>query len=538
MISSSRQAIACILLLWPTIIFAQSQTVSDKEANGTVSGKVTVKGNGVSGVVVGLINSQQRFHQAPVQKAVTGEDGVYRINNVKPGAYELAVSSLTYVTAGSSYARKALIVVKGETIENVDFNLVRGGVITGRVIDSEGLPVIEINVSISQAQFQHRSSVKSSLRTDDRGIYRAFGLSPGSYIVSTGQEENSMFGGSITRYEHRLAYHPAAAERSQATVIEVTEGSESTGVDITLGGSMVRYFASGRIVDAETGKPLAGVSYGVTRFAKYGFEGSRIGGNNTNEQGEFKLTGLPPGSYAVSAETDSGSDLRVEPHRFEVIDRDVTGLIVKTTRGGSISGEVILEVADSKAAVSNDRGFLTAMVETRNGVRDVNRSARIKPDGTFHIGGLQEGSLRLWVSSRNDLQIIRVERDGVVYPNRIEIKDLEQMTGLRIIVSNATGMVRGIVKLVNGSPPPENLVSVTLKKLNDDPANGMIRGVQLDARGQFFADRLLPGTYELTATIYSRASLEGFDSRLKKTTQQVVVTNDNVSSVTITLPEQ
>lgn len=538
MISSARQAIACILLLWPTIIFAQSQTVSDKVPNGSVSGKVTVKGNAVSGIVVGLISTQQRFGQGPVQKAVTDGDGIYRITNVKSGAYELAVSSLTYVTAGSGHARKALVVGKGETIENIDFNLVRGGVITGKVTDSEGRPVIEINVSISPAQFDHRSSVRPSVRTDDRGIYRAFGLSPGGYAVSAGQEEHSMFGQSLTRFEHRLTYHPSTTDRSQATIIEVTEGSESTGVDITFGRSMVRYFASGRIVDAETGKALAGVRYGVNKFAKHGFEGSHTGGRTTNEQGEFKLHGLPPGSYAVVVEYDGDTDLRVEPHRFEVVDRDVTGLIVKSTKGGSVSGVIVPEGADSKGAANVERAYLTAFVATRSGFRELNRSTMIKPDGTFRIGGLSEGQVRFWVSSRDNLQLIRVERDGVVYSNGIEIKDLEQVTGLRIIVGYGNGMVRGIVKLANGSPPPENLVSVTLRKLGDDPPSGMGRGAQVDARGQFIVDRLLPGTYEVTASLYNTNPFEAPDSRLKKTTQQVVVTNDNVSSVTITLPEQ
>lgn len=537
MISSSRQAVACILLLWPTIIFAQSQTASDKEPNGTISGKVTVKGNAVSGVVVGLINSQQRFGQAPVKKAVTDDDGIYRITNVKSGAYELAVSSLIYVTAGSGRARKTLVVGNGETIENVDFNLVRGGVITGKVTDSEGRPVIEINVSISPAQFDHRVSLSPSLRTDDRGIYRAFGLSPGSYAVSAGQEEQSIFGPSMTRFEHRLTYHPTATERSEATIIEVTEGSESTGVDITFGRSMIRYFASGRIVDGESGKPLAGVRYGVFKFSKQGFEGSSTGGRTTNEQGEFKLHGLSPGSYAVIAEHDGDIDLRVERHRFEVVDRDVTGLIVKSMKGGTVSGVIVLEGKDSKGTTSVEHAFLTASVASRGGVQGSNRSAMIKSDGTFRVGGLSEGHVRFWVSSRDNLQVIRVERDGVVYPNGIEIQDLEQMTGLRIFVGYANGMVRGIVKLANGSLPPENLVSVILRKSGDDPANGS-RGAQVDGRGQFVADRLLPGTYEVTASLYSLNTSGGSDSRFKKATQQVVVTNDNVSTVTLTLPEQ
>jgi protocatechuate 3,4-dioxygenase beta subunit len=521
MISSARQAIACILLILSTILFAQSQTVSDKDSNGSISGKVTVKDKGVSGIVVGLIATGQRSSQTTVQKATTDEEGNYKISNVRPGAYELAVSSLIYVAVGPRVSRKALIVGKGETVENVDFALMRGGVITGKVTDAEGRPVIEINVAVSPAQSDYPLSLRSSLRTDDRGIYRAFGLPPGSYTVSVGEHQHSMFGNSLSRFEQRLTYYPAAADRSQATVLEVTEGSETTGIDMTLGRPMIRYSASGRIVDGETGKPVAGIRYGVQRFLNKEFQQSRSGGVATNEQGEFKLQNLPPGSYAVFAEYHIDTDWRIEPLHFEVVDQDITGLIVKTAKGGSVSGTVVVEEAESAPVVKLENGHVSILVSTGRDVRGINRSTRINADGTFRMGGLASGQLKFWVSTRESLQLIRIERDGVAYPNGIEIKEQEHITGVRIYVGYATGMMRGQVKLANGSAPPENRASVSLK-LIDDPINANMRGVQVDSRGQF--------VYSMTP--------ESSNPRLQKATQQVRVTNGNVSSVTLTLPEQ
>ena len=43
---------------------------------------------------------------------------------------------------------KTLIITAGETVEGIDFTLARGGVITGRVIDSEGGPLIEEPITL------------------------------------------------------------------------------------------------------------------------------------------------------------------------------------------------------------------------------------------------------------------------------------------------------------------------------------------------------------------------------------------------------
>ena len=52
MVSSGRQAIACILLILGVAIYSHAQTTSAKEPTASISGKVTLKGKGVPGIVV------------------------------------------------------------------------------------------------------------------------------------------------------------------------------------------------------------------------------------------------------------------------------------------------------------------------------------------------------------------------------------------------------------------------------------------------------------------------------------------------------
>mgnify|MGYP003694673385 CR=1 FL=1 len=80
---------------------------------------------------------------------------------------------------------------EGEVITKIDFALVRGGVVTGRITDADGHPLIgeHVSVLLKDAPATARQMMMfggSRNQTDDRGVYRVYGLSPGSYKVSVG----------------------------------------------------------------------------------------------------------------------------------------------------------------------------------------------------------------------------------------------------------------------------------------------------------------------------------------------------------------
>ena len=533
MISSARQAIACILLIWPTVIFAQSQTASDKSATATITGKVTIKGEGVAGIVVGLNNLIQDEVRPSRNRTTTDDDGKYRLTNVQPGRYEIIVASPTHVPTPGTNTRKPLIINKGETVENIDFALVRGGVITGRVTDSDGRPVIEIEVSFSPVEMTYNPPMRSGVLTDDRGVYRAFGLPPGKYKVFAGHEDRNTFGNSWIRASLRQTYHPAVSDALQADIIEVTEGSETANVDITMGRGKVRYTASGRIVDGETGRPLGGVRYGIYRFEGKG--GSSTSGQVATSDGEFRVPNLTPGKYAVTVQPESG-DWQAEPVYFEVVDEDVTGLIVQSSKGGSASGVIVLEGGDTRVIPNPEKTFISAQVMFDRQFREGFRRGKVNADGSFRIDGLPAGRLNLYFSSvDNRFQLVRVERDGIPQAQGMEIKEREQVTGLRVVVSYANGTIRGVVKFPTGLLPAEARLSAMLKRIGDDPGISFVNGAEVDSRGQFIFEGVLPGNYEVTATVYYPGPPTGPTPRIPQATQQVVVTNGNVSNVTLTL---
>jgi hypothetical protein len=106
----------------------------------------------------------------------------------------------------------------------------------------------------------------------------------------------------------------------------------------------------------------------------------------------------------------------------------------------------------------------------------------------------------------------------------VEIKEREQVTGVRVIANASTGILQGIVKVENGRVEPGRLY-VSLVRSGEK--NGY--GVPLDARGRFRVGGLRAGTYDLAA--YAQVG----DSQPKSTKQQIVIADDQVTEVTLTL---
>ena len=71
----------------------------------------------------------------------------------------------------------------GEVRSHVDIALARSVAISGRVVDEWGQPVA--GVSVGRKHTVPRSGDVPGRVTDDRGIFRVFGLEPGRYSVCT-----------------------------------------------------------------------------------------------------------------------------------------------------------------------------------------------------------------------------------------------------------------------------------------------------------------------------------------------------------------
>jgi len=542
----SRYAILLGLALscagFPTAASSQTKT-QKKTATSSVSGRVTIHGKGAAGITVGIRNWASSAQPSRALKATTDQDGNYRIIDVPAGNYQVSPMAAAYVVLDqfSSGARgKTLLLAEGEDVQNLDFSLVRGGVIAGKVTDADGRPVIDEHLTIVPEE-QARSSGQMSppvtaggFQTDDRGMYRIYGIPAGRYKISVGVADQE-FSSSVRfgRVAFKRTFYPDSADSDDAKVVEVTEGSEATNIDITVGGGLPSFAASGKVVDGETGQPVMGVRFGLRRLVNDREEGVMGVFTSSNSQGDFRLENVMPGKYAVFIYPQPGSEVRAESVPFEVIDQDVTGLLLKTLKGLTITGTVVPEGTSAKSVFAK-----LAQLRLQAYVRDETANSSwqesvINADGSFRIGGLGPGTANFSLRSQDrsplvTFAILRVERDGVVQPRGVEIKVGEQTTGVKIIVSYGTGSIRGEVKLENGPLPTGGRIVVWIKKLGDAEQN--FRPYNLDARGHFLIEGVAAGNYELNvnANIPGRRATPGAK-------QPIVVSEGTATDVVLTL---
>ena len=528
MIPSARKAIACILLICGVAVYAHSQTGPTKETTASISGRVTLKGKGVQGVSV--IASLTRSN-APVQggtyRGATDHDGKYRITNVPAGTYRMDLFAPTLVPENVETDR-AVVIADGETVENVNFAMLRGGVITGKITNPDGQPVIAELVFISPVS-PHDAHVRyypGSISTDDRGIYRAFGLRPAKYKVYVGRHEH------LVASKYRRTFYPSVIDETKATLIEVREGSEISNVDIVaMRNNVAGYKVSGRIVDGESGRPLANVPYGLMRTTD---EGTQSMHTNvvTNADGQFTFHKVAPGHYSVFIVREK-TEVRAKPTPFEVVDGDVSGIVVRTMRGASLSGVVVFE-GKGFERTSGDL-LIHVWIDTATEYFEDTDPVPINANGGFRLAGLTSGNAVLTVAPANPetppVGIVRVERDGIVLPRSFPVQDGEQVGGLRVVVKRFTGAISGQVKLEDGEMPPDSHLSVFVLPAEDEPdAPRNAHSAHVDARGRFSLDGLNAGTYEIQVSVVRDRRAVG-----PMTKQRVVVADNAVSEVTVTV---
>src|SRR5262245_33495471 len=339
-----------LLFSLPFQVAGQSQQKAAGGGNATISGRVAIKGEPARNILVYLHpqNSSARSNPDAYLRARTDESGQFRITGVAAGDYFIIplAPAFVYFADDEFHPRgKTLKVSEGENVENIDIELYRGGVITGRVTDSQGHPFVRKLVQLRRFEKKNGqlipTSVYGSLEmyiTDDRGVYRLYGLEVGRYLVSVGIPSSA---GEITNSSSGTFYpqtfHPKAANESEAKVIEVSEGSENAGVDITVLEAKPTLAISGRVIDADTAQPVEGILLAYKApTERLGDFHSCSGGGRSGANGEFSVKGMAPGKYQLAAFPESGSEFFSDPVSCDLSDGDVTGIEIKVRRGGTI----------------------------------------------------------------------------------------------------------------------------------------------------------------------------------------------------------
>lgn len=277
------------------------RVISDQTGAPLPNVQVTVTSEGLGAPVV-LTDADGRFSLAPVS-------GSFRV-----------------VASKTGYGRTE--VAPPVVARPLEIRLRRGAVITGRVVDESGEPVLAARVAaeaVERAQGTPASAATTD--TDDRGEYRLAGLSVGVYhvaVTTTGPTVARMLGGRVLMAPAlQKTYYPGVDAQAGARRLTLQFGSEQAGVDfvIPLTQSGNQPFSVMRAVPVSplrrTPPPDPSQATGVIRGLVTGTDGRALAyaqvlvAPETSvieprlvraaSGGQFEVRDLPPGRYRVAA---------------------------------------------------------------------------------------------------------------------------------------------------------------------------------------------------------------------------------------------
>jgi len=473
------------------------------------------------------------------------DDGNFKLTGLSPGAYRLSAYAPGYINA--EFPSENDVHRLGG---NVTINLIKGGVITGRVTDEAGEPMVGVKVSPQRLRDLEGKAASSRFdnfdglgwMTDDRGIYRVYGLPPGVYILSVGAGYGYSYDeAQISR--DAPTYYPSAT-RDTAAEISLRGGEEVSGIDIRHRGER-GHIVSGVISgDIEWSPPYSHVSVTLRGIEAGLF---KVSGTTPNSRG-FAMCGVPDGEYELAASRSGGDrdeTFSSAPRRISVKGADVGGVELKLAKHGSISGRVVIEsskrcagsggevegrVADQAQEATGRQPVVEEITlkaerdepdqsarRPRFGESEFRRNQAPSEKGEFALKSLEAGRYRIAANLPEDGWFVRaVNQPGAgsakpaagaakssidAAPSGVTIKPGETLSGVEVIVAEGAASLSGrVVPAKEGMKLPLRL-RAHLIPAEATAANDVMRYAEAVVRddGSFEFKHIAPGKYLLHA---------------------------------------
>lgn len=402
--------------------------------------------------------------------------------------------------------------------DSVTITMMKGGVITGTVIRPNGEPMVAGLVRAhmvrdAAGQKLRYGSPQFERMTDDRGVYRIYGLSPGTYLVSAG-------GRSPSRSQ------PTSFDMDQQTYFP--SGSRETAVEVTVHGGQeftadIRhreepgYIISGTIAGQPTNSAFGSTNVTLMRLINNQPDVTMISFQNFVG---FEFSGISDGTYELYAQTFSptGEATFAEPHRVTIKGRDVTGISLVTRPFSSIRGHIVLSPETAAACQGKQRPVMAETLVTVRGDEqpsnpDEPRSyiglgsqTAVDAKGDFHLRNLRPNEYtfsvttfaRYWylksVSLSATPNLERRKALAAATRNTIPLKLGENLRGVAITLAEGAASLRGRVV---GNTAKEGHRAIYLTPLEPESVDNELRyyATSIQADRTFRFSNVAPGRY-------------------------------------------
>lgn len=486
---------------------------TDEPTVGAITGSVVNEsGQPLAGVRV----SVREVSGVAGQTSMTDAEGNFRINGLGPALYFVSAYYPAHVTPPTDAVWPFTYYRVGDSVR---LELMRGGVITGTVLNATGDPVIGVRVRavmVRTAKGEPPRAVSASYQertTDDRGVYRLFGLPTGTYLVSAGGSTSTQ-ASNLNPYDTDLPTYSPSSTRDAAGEISLRAGEEVTA-DIRYRGEPGHSISGSMKVTGPSNGSIALTQAGGTMTVANAFQMPMARG--------FQFPGIPDGEYDLIATElkqpapQSGAPPTMfmsEPKRVVVKGADVTGLELVTRPLASISGRVVLEPAKVAACEGKRRPLFTEMLvalqrpDKENTEKAELPYVRLLPtpaspdtNGNFALRNLSPGRYlpdprfyaRYWyLSSISTPATPKIDSAA----NWTTIKFGDQITNFTITLAEGAASIRGRLKPVDGAAIPSGFGVYLIPGEREKAADVLryfLTTVQSD--GTFSLNNLPPGRY-------------------------------------------
>jgi hypothetical protein len=330
------------------------------------------------------------------------------------------------------------------------------GTIRGRIVVAEtGRPLARARVGLISATAPGRPLMTSS--SNSLGNFELRDVPPGPYFVSA------------SRAGYLELQHGQRRPRERGTAVIVRDGETVPRIDIALPRGSV---LAGRITD-DAGHPYPGILVSVWEM-RYR-EGRRLpfpaGGARTDDLGDYRIFGLPPGAYHISAASpETWRNEKNETFGF------ATTYYASSDAGPPIT--IALEVAQQRLGLdfsltASRTARVAGRVTRTNGEPMAGEavqlsltipgtgvffagsqiSTRTAADGAFELRDVPPGAYSIRAGARNETAIETVVVSG----------DVDNL----VLVATSGSPVTGMIVTDEGAPPPFTASGVRLNLLTD-----------------------------------------------------------------------
>jgi hypothetical protein len=438
------------------------------------------------------------------QSTVTDGEGRFELRDLPAGAWSVNASKAGFITQqsgqrGPLQPARPTQIVDGQRYM-LDFALVRGSAITGRISDDFGDPVAGAHVEVFRSRMVRGRRLATSMgvtdQTDDMGAFRLHSLPAGDYYIAAKLRAASPDEPGVTAVAGLPTYFPGTPSLSDGQRVSLGAGEERTGISFPVVSTRpVR--VSGVVVNS-SGTPAQDASVELLSAADMAVVGRPFGNFGlTQEGGRFTILSVPPGSYALTARVTRGAITETAFVPVSVGDDDMTGITVATNRGAIVSGSVVA-IPGATLPPSLRIGISARSIRIPTEVK----TAAVERGGTAFTLSELSGPTAFEVDAPTGWMLKGIELNGVEMTDLpIDFPTAGRMTG-KITLTNRVTEISGTV--MAGRATDMTVIVFPADTAKWSYPTRYVRTVRPDAGGRFRISALPPEAQYLAIAVESQ----------------------------------